>query len=245
MRRNRVSRACRLLSGLAIIALMSAPADLLWTTEPDQTHQERNPHDATSRHRFDDAEKWSGIFDDPARDAWQKPDEVVAALSLKPGMIVADIGAGTGYFISYLSRRVSPGGIVLAIDTEPDMVEHLGARSGRDDLDNVVPVLAAPHDPFLPAGRVDVVMIVDTYHHIDDRLGYFGRVKSSLTPDGRVVVIDFKKQEIPVGPPINHKLSRDFVVEEMKMAGWTLAEEETLLPYQYFLVFTPAGRGSG
>ncbi len=207
--------------------------------EPSQAPRERSPHDATSRHPFNEVKKWVRVFDDPARADWQKPEEVAAALRLKPGMIVADLGAGTGYFIRYLSKAVAPGGIVLAIDTEPAMVNYIGARAGRDGLTNVVPVLAQADDPFLPRERVDRVLIVDTYHHIDDRLNYFGRMRDSLAPGGRVVVVDFHKRPLPVGPPLEHKLERSFVVEEMAQAGWTLEREETFLPHQYFLVFGP------
>ncbi len=200
------------------------------------------PHDATARHPFTDLDTWVAIFDDPKRDAWQKPAEVAAALGLRPGAIVADLGAGTGYFSRYLSKAVSPGGIVLAVDAEPKMVAHIGARIREEGTANVVPVLAAPEDPFLPAGRVDRVLIVDTYHHIDDRLAYFDRIKRSLAPGGRVAIVDFHKKPLPVGPPLEHKLAREFVVDEMRQAGWSLAEEKTFLPYQYFLLFEPDRR---
>ncbi|MEE9292284.1 MAG: methyltransferase domain-containing protein, partial [Acidobacteriota bacterium] len=168
------------------------------------------------------------------------PAEVAAALHLEPGMTVADLGAGTGYFVEHLSKPVSPGGMVLAIDTEPEMVKYIGARAAREGLDNVVPVLAQPDDPLLPRGRIDRVLIVDTYHHIDDRLTYFGRMRKSLTSGGRVAIVDFKKKPLPVGPPPEHKLTRGFVIEEMEKAGWVLDREETFLPHQYYLVFRPS-----
>ena len=206
---------------------------------PGPAPPQRHPHDATARHPFDDIDKWVEKFDDPKRDEWQKPDEVATALALKPGMIVADIGAGTGYFNRHLAKAVSPGGIVLAIDTEPKMVEHMARRARQEATPGVVPVLALPDEPFLPRRRVDRVLIVDTYHHIDDRLGYFGRMKEALAPGGRVAIIDFHKRPLPVGPPPEHKLAREFVVEEMAQAGWRLADEKTFLPYQYFLLFAP------
>jgi ubiquinone/menaquinone biosynthesis C-methylase UbiE len=201
---------------------------------------ERDPHDATARHPFDDVEKWIKVFDDPARDEWQRPQRVVEALGLRPGMIAADIGAGTGYFMRHLARAVAPEGFVLAIDTEPGMVKHLGERARKEGIRNAVPVLAAPDNPFLPTGRVDLVLIVGTYHHIDDRLDYFERLKGSLAPKGRVAIIDFHKRPLPVGPPVEHKLAREFVIDEMREGGWSLVDEETFLPHQYFLVFAPA-----
>ena len=198
-------------------------------------------HDATAHHPFTDVKKWVQVFDDPKRDDWQKPEEVAAALGLGPGMIVADLGAGTGYFERYLARAIAPGGVVLAIDTEPEMVGYMRTRFVKEGAEGVVPVLAAPGDPFLPAGRVDRVLIVDTYHHIDDRLHYFGRLKRALAPGGRVAIVDFHKRPLPVGPPPEHKLAREFVVEEMRQAGYRLADEKSFLPYQYFLLFEPAG----
>src|SRR6185295_10132043 len=109
-----------------------------------------NPHDATGHQPFTDVDKWAKIFDDPKRDEWQKPQETVAGLGLKAGQVVADLGAGTGYFERHLSRAVTPGGIVLAIDPEPEMVRHLALRSLKEQTPNVVPVLALPDEPFLP-----------------------------------------------------------------------------------------------
>jgi ubiquinone/menaquinone biosynthesis C-methylase UbiE len=202
-------------------------------------------HDATMHHAFTDAEGWSKVFDAADRDDWQKPADVVAGLAIRPGMIVADLGAGTGYFESRLSSAVGPAGLVLAIDPEPDMVKHLGGRARKDGLGNVLPVLGLPDEPFLPRGRVDRVLIVDTYHHIDDRLAYFGRMRDALAPGGRIAVVDFHKRPLPVGPPPEHKLEREFVVNEMTQAGWRLADEKTSLPYQYFLIFEPVAKPAG
>jgi ubiquinone/menaquinone biosynthesis C-methylase UbiE len=196
--------------------------------------------DATTHHSFSDPEKWAKVFDDPGRDEWQKPGEVVKALGVKPGMTAADLGAGTGYFMAALSQAAGSGGVVLEIDTEPEMVGYLAKRAKKEALLNVVPVLALDEEPFLPKGRVDRVLIVDTYHHIDDRRAYFTRMRQSLTPGGRVAVVDFHKRPLPVGPPPEHKLEREVVVHEMEQAGYRLADEPTFLPYQYFLIFAPS-----
>jgi len=200
--------------------------------------------DATVHHPFDDAQRWAKVFDDPGREAWQKPDEVIAAMTIRPGMMVADLGAGTGYFTAYLSRAVGPGGTVLAIDPEPDMVKYLGQRVHKDALGNVLPVLGMFEDPFLPHGRVDRVLVVDTYHHIDNRLDYFGQMRGDMAPGGRLVIVDFHKRPLPVGPPPEHKLERDTVVYEMEHAGWHLAGEVKSLPYQYVLIFDPAPKAA-
>jgi ubiquinone/menaquinone biosynthesis C-methylase UbiE len=196
-------------------------------------------HDATpgSHHPFDDVDQWVGVFDDPARDAWQKPRELVAALHIRPGTAVADLGAGTGYFSRHLARAVGPHGTVFAVDVEPNLVVHLRERAEHEQTENVVPVLASTNDARLPTGRVDLVLIVDTYHHIDDRLHYLPRLKGALAKDGRVAIVEWQKRELPVGPEMAHKIARELVVDEMTSSGYRLVDEPDVLPYQYVLVF--------
>ena len=204
-----------------------------------QAHSDHPSHDATSRHPFDDVEKWVEIFDDPERAEWQKPADVVVALGLKPGQRVADLGAGTGYFSRFLAEAVGPQGRVYAIDTEPEMVEHLARRAERERTLQVDAVLAEPDDPGLPEEGVDLVLVVDTYHHIDDRVHYLERLAKRLRPSGSVAIIDFQKRKLPIGPPPEHKLARETVIDEFDEAGFRLREEPELLPYQYFLIFEP------
>jgi ubiquinone/menaquinone biosynthesis C-methylase UbiE len=203
-----------------------------------EKHGDHND-DATARHPFNDLQKWIEKFDDPGRDAWQKPEAVVRALGLAPGMNAADIGAGTGYFNRHLAAAVAPSGKVYAADIEPKMIAYMEERAVREKTPNVVPVLAAPDDPKLPEATLDVILIVDTYHHIDDRLRYFGRLKKALRPGGRVAVVDFHKRELPVGPSMEHKLPKEHVLGEMEAAGYRLVTEPTFLPYQYFLILEP------
>jgi ubiquinone/menaquinone biosynthesis C-methylase UbiE len=198
-------------------------------------------HDATSRHPFDNAAYWSSVFDDPKRDGWQRPDAVVAALALQPGMWVADLGAGTGYFSRRLAQAVAPG-VLFAVETEPNLVTHLRARAEREHTDNVVPVLASASNPRLPPGALDLVLIVDTYHHIDDRLTYFRRLQGMLKPTGRVAIIDWHKHPLPEGPPPEHKLAREHVLAEMTQSGWRLLEAPEILSNQYFLIFGASAR---
>jgi predicted methyltransferase len=198
------------------------------------------PFAATSRHPFDDVAHWASVFDDPARDAWQKPRDVVGALGLQPGMTVADLGAGTGYFSRYLSAAVGETGTVFAVETEPNLVTRLRERAEQEKTANVTPILASFDDSRLPAGAVDVVLIVDTFHHLDRRLEYFTRLRHVLKPRGRVAVVDWQATELPVGPPMEHKIARADVIAEMQAAGYRLTAEPAILPYQYVLVFTAA-----
>jgi ubiquinone/menaquinone biosynthesis C-methylase UbiE len=217
--------------------LSAAPAPIISSDHAQPPH---DTHDATARHSFEDVERWVSVFDDPARDAWQKPAGVVEALLLRPGMCVADLGAGTGYFSGYLAAAVGEAGTVFAVDTEPGLVAHLRERAEHEHTPRVVPILASADNPRLPVGAVDVVLIVDTVHHIDDRINYLQRLRLVLKPGGRIVVIDFKTQDIPVGPPLEHKLAREQIVEEFGSAGYRLVSEPDILPYQYFLIFQPS-----
>jgi ubiquinone/menaquinone biosynthesis C-methylase UbiE len=152
-------------------------------------------------------------------------------------MCVADLGAGTGYFLPYLSKAVGKGGCVLALEPEPNLVVHIRERAEKGELENVTPVLVSFDDPRLPDASVDLVLIVDTFHHLDDRLRYLRRLRRALKPGGRVAIVDWFKRPLPEGPPPEHKLARDQVVQEMGAAGYVLNEEPKILPYQYFLIF--------
>jgi len=191
------------------------------------------PH--THEHAFEDADKWSEVFDDPKRDRWQKPHQVIQALALKPDAVVADIGAGTGYFSVRLAHMV-PMGKVFAVDLEPDMVRHLAARAKRDQLPNMVAVQAAPDDAQLPE-KVDLALMVDTYHHLGDAVRYFSKLKESLAAQARVAIIDFNLDS-EIGPPPRARIEPEQVKKEFARAGYKLADEQFFLPNQYFLVFT-------
>ncbi|TSA14855.1 MAG: methyltransferase domain-containing protein [Betaproteobacteria bacterium] len=209
-----------LLLALGCIGLMPAPG------------YAQSPHN--HQHSFSGAEHWARVFDDPERDAWQKPHEVIEALQLKPDAIVADIGAGTGYFAARLAHFV-PKGRVYAVDIEPDMVRYLSDRAKREGLDNLTAVAGAPNDARLP-GKADLVLIVDTYHHIEQREDYFRRLAQSLAPGGRIAIIDFNAKA-EMGPPPSARIPPARVVAEMGKAGFRLAGEHRFLPNQFFLVF--------
>lgn len=186
-------------------------------------------------HRFEDAEKWAPLFDDPARDAWQRPADVVAALRIEAGMTVADLGAGTGYFEPHLARAVGPSGAVLALDIEPDMVRYLRERAAREKLANVRPALVPLDDPALAPGSVDRILIVDTWHHIADRAAYARKLRAALRPGGAVAIVDFTLDS-ERGPPKHHRTPPDTVIAELSAAGLSGEVIEEPLPDQYIVI---------
>ena len=205
--------------------------------EEAQARADHRGRDHHAHHRFTDAARWAAQFDSPERAAWQKPDEVLAALALTPAMQVADLGAGTGYFTVRLAKAV-PEGRVVANDREPDMVRYVAERAKKDGLTNVVTALGAPDDPKLPEG-LDLALMVDTYHHISDPTAFFARVRDALKPGGRLVIVDFKKDapEDAPGPPAAMRVDDAIVSAHLKKLGF--AHERTdreLLEFQY-LVF--------
>ncbi len=172
----------------------------------------------------------------PERDAWQKPDQVVAALKLAKGQTACDIGSGPGYFTLRLARAVGPSGFVYAVDVEARMLQALRDRLESARVRNVAPVLAVSEDPLLPHGACDLILVVGTYHFFPERQAYLGRLRRSLKPKGRIVNIDYHRRPTPTGPPLDHRVARETFLEEAKGAGLALAEEPTFLPYQYFLI---------
>lgn len=221
---------------LCAAILLAVPASSVTAAPPEAGG---HAHDATMHHRFDDVDQWVKVFDDPARDEWQKPSEVLRLLDVAPGARVADLGAGTGYFTVRLAGKVGADGKVYAVDIEPTLVDYLKKRAGEAKLPQVVPVLAAPDDPKLPDASVSLVFVCDTWHHIDDRLTYLKRLARALAPGGRLAILDFREGDLPVGPPAGHKLTPDAVKRELETAGWKLVAENHDLPYQYLLTFEP------
>ncbi len=204
-------------------------------------HGGHGGHGQGFHRRFDDAQRWAAVFDDPARDAWQRPDEVVRWLALAPDARVADIGAGTGYFSARLARVV-PAGRVWAEDIEPTLVAHMNARFARESITNAFATLGTTEDPLL-AEPVDLVLVVDTYHHISNRPAFFQRVRSRLRPSGRLVIVDFRA-DAPMGPPREHRLAPEVVARELREAGFAAGPSLDTLPNQYVLSFTVAEQGA-
>lgn len=198
------------------------------------------PQDQHDMHRLHgDPAAYMAALDDPKRDAYQKPHEVIEALRLRSGEVVADIGAGSGYFSLRLAHHVGPTGHVYAVDISPDMIRRMNERIHEAGLVNISTILASPTNPLLPR-PVDRFLFVNVWHHIEDQAGYVALMKKALKPGGQIVMIDFHKRDVPVGPPAAMKIAREDLVKQMQGHGFRIREEHTFLPYQYFLVFEPA-----
>jgi len=185
-------------------------------------------------HRFENAEAYAKTFDDPARDAWQMPEKVIAALKLKDGQAIADLGSGTGYFAVRIARA-HPKVEVIGSDIEASMVQYLRDRAKKEALANIASVQSAADSPNLKA-PVDVVLIVDTYHHLPNRADYFRRLQQSLKPGGRVAIVDFRP-EATMGPKKEFRFPAEKIRSEMAEAGFAQAEDHSFLPQQHFLIF--------
>jgi ubiquinone/menaquinone biosynthesis C-methylase UbiE len=202
-----------------------------------QDAAKRDQHQMHQLHN--DPKAYIGALEDPRRDAYQKPHEVLTALNIKPGEVIADIGAGSGYFTFRLAHFVGDKGKVYAVDVSPDMVRHVNRRIRETKTTNIVTILADNDDPLLPDRSVNRFFICDVWHHVDNQTKYLSLMKKMLKPGGEVAMIDFHKKELPFGPPLQMKIAREDVIKQMETNGFKMTKEHTFLPYQYFLVFAP------
>jgi predicted methyltransferase len=178
-----------------------------------------------------------GLLEAPDRDLWQRPDQIMDALAIADGSVVADIGAGSGWFTIRLARRVGPQGLVYAEDVQKEMINAISRRVSREGLNNVRPVLGLKNDPRLPPQSLDAALMVDAYHEIENRVAVLSSLARALKPQGRIGVVDFRLDGTGPGPSPEERVSPDVVVKDAKEAGLRLIRQEPFLPYQYFLIF--------
>jgi predicted methyltransferase len=231
-----ISSACLLPSILAAATPSQEP-------KPAHDHHPSDSGDVDvhrhgMKHDFSDVAKHEKSFDGAERAAWQQPNHVIALMELRPGMTIVDLGAGTGFFEPSLASAVGPAGKVLALDVEPNMVEHLKRRLEAEKLAAVEARLVATDDPGLAPGSVDRILIVNTWHHIDDRGSYSAKLLAALRPDGAIYVVDFDKSSVK-GPPANHKLEPREVIAELEAGGLEARQIEEQLSDQYIVVARP------
>ncbi len=178
-----------------------------------------------------------GLLEAPDRDLWQRPDQVMDAMGIADASVVADIGAGSGWFTIRLARRVGPQGLVYAEDVQTEMLTAITRRVQREGLTNVRAVRGQNSDPKLPAGSLDAVLVVDAYHEVEDRVTMLANLARALKPQGRIGVVDFRLDGTGPGPGPEERVSPDVVVKDAAKAGLRLVRQEPFLPYQYFLIF--------
>jgi len=177
-----------------------------------------------------------GLLDGPDRDQWQHPDQIMDALNIAEGSVVADVGAGSGWFTIRLARRVLPNGIVYAEDIQPQMIEVISRRLQRENLPNVRPVLGTAKNPRLPAG-LDAVLIVDVYHEMEDPVTLLENIARSLKPQGRIGVVDFNPGGGGPGPAPDERVDPQTVIDAAASAGLQLIKREAVPPFEFLLVF--------
>ena len=172
------------------------------------------------------------------RDQWQHPQKVIEALALRPGDHVADLGSGSGYFTYRLAEAVGPQGKVYAVDVDREMNDLVAKAIKGKNIGNIEVILARLDDPLLPPTGVDLVFTVNTYHHFENRVDYFHKLRKYLRPGGRIAVIDFDRRAWFEGM-WKHYTPAEFIKREMEQAGYGLKRELTFLDRQSFLIFVP------
>jgi len=178
-----------------------------------------------------------GLLEGPDRDAWQRPDQIMDALQIGEGSVVADLGAGGGWFTVRLARQVGPNGHVYAEDIQLPMIKAIDTRMAREGRRNVSTQLGTPDDPKLPPAKMDVVLIVDAYHEIERPVALLKNVVKSLKPLGVVAIVNFKKDGGGPGPNMDERVDPERVIAEARAAGLELRKRDDFLRYQYMLTF--------
>ena len=181
--------------------------------------------------------EYLGQLEGPDRDAWQRPDQIMDALQIGENSVVADLGAGGGWFTVRLAHRVGPNGRVYAEDIQPQMIESIQRRRDRENLPNVETVLGTAVDPKLPAGSLDAVLIVDAYHEMEQPVALLKNVAKALKPGGTIGIVNFKKDGGGPGPDMDERVDAEKVVDDARAAGLELRKRENFLRYQYLLTF--------
>jgi predicted methyltransferase len=207
-------------------------------TDKDKTveHEAQPEHGENERHHaFTDPAERAKKWNDPERDRWQHPEEIVAALALKPGATVADVGAGTGYMVNPLSKAVGHGGTVIAIDAEAAMVDYLSKRRSALGPAKIVPRKVSMDDPELQPASVDGVLTLDTWHHVKNQEAYAKKVYEGLNRGGRFVVVDYEA-DAETGPPRAIRLEPGEVTKQLEAAGFRVEVLRESMPRHYMVV---------
>jgi SAM-dependent methyltransferase len=227
--RRRIPAVLRCCAAALLVAQLAAASPASSTAaEQDRGRRLFNPEEL-------------GVLEGPDRDAWQKPDLIMDALGIGEGSIVADLGAGGGWFTVRLARRVGPNGLVFAQDVQTQMLEAIKRRIDREGFRNVDYVQGSIDDPRLPPKRLDAVLIVDSYHEVAHPIALLRNVSASLNATGRIGIVEFTLEGGGPGPPLSQRKSEEKVIEEARQAGLRLVNRvnpESFLEFQYMLIFS-------
>ncbi|MCP4197802.1 MAG: class I SAM-dependent methyltransferase [Proteobacteria bacterium] len=201
---------------------------------PQKEHTKGDNKHREMAHDFSDPEHWRQVFDDPERDVRQMPDHVVEIMKIAPGMTVADLGAGTGYFLPYLSKAVGENGMVLGLDVEQSLVDYMNERAKNEGLSNVEARVVEADNPALEPQSVDRILIVNTWHHLPDRVAYAKKLATALSRAGALFIVDVTI-ESEKGPPKRHRVTPAQLIETLEKAGFTAKIARENLPDQYIV----------
>lgn len=171
----------------------------------------------------------------PERIQEENPEEMLEQLDVKPGMTVCDMGCGDGYYTIELAKRVGPTGKVIAVDIQPEMLQELSRRCERGNLKNVDMVLGLPHDPKLPIGQVDLILMVDVYHEFSNPVEMLNAMRKSLKPNGRIALVEFRGEDpqVPIKP--EHKMTKKQILKEYEANSMKLVNQYDRLPWQHLM----------
>ncbi len=201
-------------------------------------------HPLTGRHiagvcGFGGCETW---LERPEREQEENPDGALDALNLKPGMTVADVGAGTGYMSLKMAKRVGPSGKVYAEDVQPEMLQRVRTNAQKAKVSNLETVQGSFTDPMLPKGQMDLVLLVDVYHEFSEPQKMLRGIRESLKPDGRLVLLEYRKEDPKIPIREEHKMTVAEVKTELEAEGFILRPVIETLPRQHILILTKAAK---
>ena len=204
-------------------------------THKDHAHNDHAHNDHAHHHDFSDVDKWVKHFESPERESWQKPAHVVSLMAISPGMTVVDLGAGTGYFTQHLRQAAGGEGQVIALDVAKELVAHINERAKTSGWENVIARQIPFDDPQLEPASVDRVLLVDTWHHIQDREPYAKKLAQALKPGGTITIVEVTAQSARRGPPASMRVSPEVVTRELSGAGLSVSLVPSELTEQYVL----------
>ncbi len=190
-----------------------------------------------SQHDGDDPDAWEA-----RHNAYQPPEKVMDAMGVKPGMVIAEVGAGRGRYAVHMAARVGDTGKVYANDIDEDALEYLRFRCERDGIDNIETILGEVTDPLLPEGEIDIVYVINTYHHFDEPVELMRNIRSALKPSGVLVIVEHDPEKYPSAGP-GHSTPQDELLDQAKQAGYELVRIESFLERDNINIFRRAGSG--